>query len=216
MNSNPIFVPVQGSEKQIQKSAVQEGWLYIATDSGRMYLDTETGRIKVGGSGDGSGGVGLHYGESKKPVKDNELYSILKTEVQGSFPQLGDLILNSDGGFYKVVDITDEAYICSLMSVSGTGDGTGPAKAIPSLILDDFYDVNIINGSDVNVSFVATSANDAQGVPYAKQLTITWKLFDGDSKTGTMYQSSTFTANSGEKKSFNFGPYLRESTTSTL
>mgnify|MGYP003299493278 CR=1 FL=1 len=102
------------------------------------------------------------------------------------------------------------------MTISG-GTAVGPVETrVPSLILEDFYDVNIINGSPVGVWFTATSANNTNGNPLAKSLTITWKLFDGDSKTGTLYQTSTIPVNSGERTYFEFGSYLRESTTSTL
>ena len=188
MNSNPIFVPVQGSEKQIRSAAVQEGWLYIATDSGRMYLDTDTGRIPVGGGEGSSDGAGLYYGSDEKPVEDEngQYYSIAVDFVDG-YPQKDDLILNADGGFYKVVSVTDKAYICTLLTVSGNGSGGVVETRIPSLLLEDFYDVNIINGSSVSVYFTATSADNTNGNPLAKSLTITWKLFDGDSKTGTLY-----------------------------
>lgn len=217
MNSNPIFVPVQGSEKQIRSAAVQEGWLYIATDSGRMYLDTDTGRIPVGGGEGSSDGAGLYYGSDEKPVEDEngQYYSIAVDFVDG-YPQKDDLILNADGGFYKVVSVTDKAYICTLLTVSGNGSGGVVETRIPSLLLEDFYDVNIINGSSVSVYFTATSADNTNGNPLAKSLTITWKLFDGDSKTGTLYQTSSFPVNSGERTEFEFGSYLRESTTSTL
>jgi hypothetical protein len=40
MSSNPIFTPVQSTEATIKSLDVQNGHLYFATDTGRMYLDT--------------------------------------------------------------------------------------------------------------------------------------------------------------------------------
>lgn len=210
MSLNPIFTPVQTTESVIKNLDIQNGWLYFATDSGRMYLDTIDDRISVGGSG---GGVAIYYGESQNPEynKDTELYSILKDDVKDTSLKVGDLILNSDGGFYKVKVISEEYYICTLLSISGV-NGNVTSKAIPSLILDDFYDTNIINGSEVGIGFTAKSALGPDEQPLAKTLTITWKLFDGD----TMYQSSTFTVEHGVPKYFEFGDYLRPSVVSTL
>ena len=106
MSSNPIFTPVQSTEDVIKNLSVQNGWLYFATDTGKMYLDTASGRIGVGGIG---GGISIYYGETEKPEQDEttELYSIPKTDVKEGTPKVGDLILNSDNGFYKV-EVTEE------------------------------------------------------------------------------------------------------------
>ena len=217
MSSNPIFTPVQGSEAQIRNAVVQNGSLYFATDSGKMYLDTPNGRISVGGGGGSSEGAALYYGTATKPVEDEngQFYSIEVEQVNG-YPKTGDLILNSDGGFYKVESATQTHYICTLLTISG-GTTVAPVETrVPSLLLEDFYDVNIINGSSVGVWFTATSANNANGNPLAKSLTITWKLFDGDAKSGTLYKTSSFSVPSGERFYFEFGSHLRDSTTSTL
>jgi hypothetical protein len=97
-----------------------------------MYLDTDTKRISVGGGG---GGVAIYYGNTEEPEKDEEAdrYSIPRTDVPDSSLQIGDLILNSDGGFYKVLNITEEYYICTLLSISGTGGIVGPASTKPKI-----------------------------------------------------------------------------------
>jgi hypothetical protein len=104
MSSNPIFTPVQTTEANMKNQDLQNGWLYFATDSGRMYLDTESKRISVGGFG-GNSGISIYYGDTEKPTQDEttKLYSIPKTDVQDENVKEGDLILNSDGGFYKVI-----------------------------------------------------------------------------------------------------------------
>ena len=67
MNSNPlIFTPVQGTDKVIQSLDHQTGWLYFATDTGKMYLDNEDARISVGG-GKGDG-ISMYYGSAGSPV----------------------------------------------------------------------------------------------------------------------------------------------------
>ena len=218
MSVNPIFTPVQADEAKIRATDKQPGWLYFATDTGRMYLDTSTERITVGGSG-----AAIYYanGSAKESEEEEGIWIIEKDALSNQFntPALKDIILNeNDGGFYRVDLIIDDAFYCTRLSVSGGGGGGTivPSIVRPSLKLDNFYDSNIINGSDVIVYFTATSANGSDGLPLADELTITWKLFDGDSLTGIMYKNGTLPAKNGEKTPFNFGPYLRNSTTSTL
>jgi hypothetical protein len=101
MSSNPIFTPVQTSETKLKDLEMQHGRLYFTTDTGRMYLDTATERISVGG---GSNGISIYYGNTETPVQDEttELYSIPKDDVDEEIVKEGDLILNIDGGFYKI------------------------------------------------------------------------------------------------------------------
>ena len=38
---NPIkFIPVRGSENKIRDAAVKDGYVYFATDSGKIYVDS--------------------------------------------------------------------------------------------------------------------------------------------------------------------------------
>jgi hypothetical protein len=75
--------------------------LYFAIDSGRIFLDTNgENKIPLGG-----GGVSIIYGNDAD-VKENpieETYSIHIDALQeGATPKVNDLIINSDGKFYKI------------------------------------------------------------------------------------------------------------------
>jgi hypothetical protein len=74
MSLNPIFTPVQSTEERIKELDRQHGRLYFATDTGRMFLDTESDRINVGGSG---GGISIYYGDSETQRKMKKLNFIL-------------------------------------------------------------------------------------------------------------------------------------------
>ena len=89
MSSNPIFTPVQTSEAKIRDLDLQHGCLYFATDTGRMYLDTENERISVGGI---ASGVSIYYGNVEEPVQDetNKLYSIYVADVEDGSAKKGD------------------------------------------------------------------------------------------------------------------------------
>jgi hypothetical protein len=147
MSSNPIFTPVQASESAILNAALQNGNLYFATDTGKMYLDTPTRRISVGGSG-GGGGAAIYYGTASEPVFDKtaDEYLFSKAEVGNAILKEGDLILNVDGGFYKVKSIADESYICTLLAVSGSSSSGPSINEVNPTIKFSIGNTNLING----------------------------------------------------------------------
>ena len=105
--SNMIFRPVKGTDRNIQALEKVEGSLYFATDSGKIYLDTDGQRIPMGGGGGSAEGASVFYGSAEELVEENELYNIEKTKVEG-YPRINDLILNSAGfligyGVYLIV-----------------------------------------------------------------------------------------------------------------
>jgi hypothetical protein len=175
MSSNPIFTPVETSEAKIQDLELQHGCLYFATDSGRMYLDTANDRISVGGI---AGGVSIYYGDVEEPIQDEttELYSIPVTNVKDGPAEKDDLILNSDGGFYKVNSITKDNYICTLLSISGTGGGNVVTETKPTIKFT-VDRTNLINGQEAYFSIEGKSALEADNVtPIDTTLYVTYAL----------------------------------------
>lgn len=122
-----LFRPFQGTEETISKQNLSVGSLYFATDSGKMFLDTSEERIIVGG-----GGVAVLYAEAKEITQDliDFAYVIYSTDLddEKAVPKKDDLIINSDGRFFKVksYDKNNGIIKCSLIAVSGTGGGNQP------------------------------------------------------------------------------------------
>ena len=118
------FVPVRGKEKNIEVLDKQEGRLYFTTDTGKILMDVSNDeRIILGGSG-----ASLYYSLCESVAENVDgTYSlpINSLEDQSAKPKEGDLIINNDGAFYKVLNITDEALVCSRLAVSGSGGGGG-------------------------------------------------------------------------------------------
>jgi hypothetical protein len=143
-----------------------------------MYLDTATERIPVGGVG--GGGVSIYYGDAEAPAKDEntELYSIPITDVEDEFVKEGDLILNSDGGFYKVKSITEENYVCELLSISGIGGGGGSVVTEKKpTIKFTINNTNLINGQEAYFTVEGKSALEDDGVtPVDTDLYVTYTL----------------------------------------
>lgn len=124
---NIPFIPFQGTETVIGKTDRVPGSIYFATDTGKIFLDTQEDRIAVGG-----GGVAILYANDKEISKDLTDFSFVLsfdalTGDKKTAPKENDLIINADGRFFKVKSYNKDTkkIKCSLIAVSGTGGGGG-------------------------------------------------------------------------------------------
>ena len=122
------FIPVMGTEEKILAQDRYEGHVYFATDTGKIYLDSENeSKLLMGGSS------GIHYGQhvhTDTPAEEQEDFEFLLSEIEdtGSSPNENDLILNiPDGCFYRIIEIeeTEEETILHVKKLTIAGSGTG-------------------------------------------------------------------------------------------
>jgi len=101
-NNSIRFVPIRGTEEQINAYEKRNGQFYIATDTGKIFADISSEeRIVLGNSG-----VALHYANTK-PTQDSTATGVivylldrLMVEDEATLKK-NDLILNKeDGCFY--------------------------------------------------------------------------------------------------------------------
>lgn len=223
-----LFNPVRGTEASIAKRPITEGNVYYAIDSGKMYVDTNKQRIAMGAAG-----AAIYYGTATD-LKIDELtqtYSIGSDFVEGT-PKVGDLILNSDGGFYKVGRVGESTYVCTLLSISGTGGGSVVTQTRPKVTRWAVANTTLINGSTAYVDLEAESLF-VDGVPIDDTLRIQVSLgtkTNVDSEVLKSYWTTTLTYRTYEdgyeekygvglgkvKDRIEFGSKLRDSTTSYL
>lgn len=217
MSSNSlIFTPVQAEEHKIPNE-LQAGWLYFTTDTGKIYLDTDKERVAVGGSG-----ASLYYGQAEITQDEETLYyhlPINKLENKKDHPKIGDIILNKDGAFYRILAINSTDFICSQLAVSGTGGGNGNGPSLniirPEItVTNKLNTTSLINGQDFSVYIKVDSYLTATGVPYDDLLTVYWELTD--TVSGLTYKRGTFDAQHGVEVELPLGTYLRESTTTKI
>ena len=139
MSDKIPFRPISGLDATIQDQVFNEGNLYFATDTGKIYLDTykdgKAGHQLMGGSSSG-----FHFAQGTDQtivIQDEDTpnpYYYITFGVGGALedstvvPQKNDLILNSDGAFYRVWSVDEENHriMAFLIAVSG-GGGSGPA-----------------------------------------------------------------------------------------
>ena len=211
------FIPVQGTEAQIDATPKHPGYVYVATDTGHMYLDineTETGRIAIGGDSGGGGGTPVLYAKAKPQLTGDGNYTIQRTELEDKtvIVKVDDLILNDDGSFYRVLSIEDDVLTC--LRIATGGGGAPDSKATPTklTLLNDISGSTFINGQSQKLRFIATSATDALGNPLDKKIAVKWTL----TYEKVVYHSDTIWADSGKETEIDFGKIARKDSTSEI
>ena len=185
------FTPVVGTDDSVKRQPRYEGRVYFATDTRKIYLDTDKdNKLPVGGAGNS----GIYYGvKTQDDMTDVEYESgrvtfTLANDIEGDeLPGEDDLILNKDGCFYRVdvVNADAQSVVGVRQTVAGSGGGGGGSAGttaswvdIVSLDTSDF-----IYGQPAYLTLTPYSELDRKGEPLDKNgLTIRWKIIARGSK----------------------------------
>jgi hypothetical protein len=184
----------------------REGFIYYATDTGKIFLDTKdeiTGEVihlPVGGSG-----ASVLYAQANNPTElpDGSLVlSLGDLEDESASVNIDDLIINSDGKFLRVSEVGEEEIICRVIAVSGTGggggDGPGTTNGTAKIEYIGQSSLTVLKGSACDLKYLLT-AFDAAGDPVIGAGEAVWAVNNVVKHTEMVYP--------GENK-FNIGPYL--------
>ena len=122
--AGPKFRPYRGKDETIKGIPYSEGYVYFATDTGRIYLDYNNERLSMGGNG-----ASVFYANDTdvQPNLFDNYYIDLSTFADpNASVKADDLIINADGAFYRVLEVLDNGTVeCDRIAVSGTGGGGG-------------------------------------------------------------------------------------------
>lgn len=164
MSDKLFFNPVRGTEASIENFKITEGFIYFATDSGKIYLDTDKERIIAGGSG-----AAVLYSNAEKVIANtDDTYTILFSYLddQNALPKAEDLIINSDGRFFRInyYDANAGLINCKLIAVSGTGGSSdGPDQEDDPRVIDvTYHDLTytFLNGKEYTIDLTPFSQVD--------------------------------------------------------
>lgn len=213
------FSPVQGTEAQIMEmNSYNEGYVYFATDTKKIYLDAG-GRAKIPMGGNS----GIYYGKmrlAETPDSNQVQFEFNADDLEVnenadfiSIPNLGDLILNiPDGCFYRVMEVEgageSATIITNKLTIAGSGGGNSPDRpgSLAGLVLDRITSksVTTLAGASCVIAFKAT-ATDSSGELTGNG---TYKLtVDGIVKARGVVKNN----NPDDKNDYNeidVGPYL--------
>lgn len=231
--SNKRFIPVRGTEAKLDLMGFNDGYVYFAVDTGKIFIDytqadgTMVSRKLLGsGSGGGSGSNSGIYYANYTPTDAEKLEDEINIPIGaiegGEYPEEDDLIINlGDNCFYRVIKVQRafQNVLCRRLTVAGGGGGDDPSSLASDieLTVDPLPTVNLINGHSQEITFVATSAKNKKGNSYDSILTINWKLeYTDDGTNYNQYNSGTFQVPDGEKYAFEFGKLAKDDASSRL
>ena len=202
------FRPVVGEESKIKDLPFKEGWVYFASDTGKIFLDVDDERVTMGGSG-----ASLFYFEEDKVIElPNGAYQLrLSNMLEGQDPNAIkeiDLIINTTTeSFYRVSSVDPEAGIveAELLTVGGGsggggGGGGGGESSTSSIKIEvlDSIPTQFVYGQDYNCRVVVTATDDLI-VTLAVEVT----------HQDTSVTSQSYTVLSGAETTINIGKILK-------
>lgn len=205
---NSAFTPVRGLDKNIQSIEYNDGYLYFATDTGKIYIDAnDQNKVLMGG-----GGVALFYAndDTVEEKPDGTYIISIDTLEDSSALKIDSLIINqSNGCFYKVSKIDWEAnmIVCSLIAVSGTGgggSGGGPGGS-------DVSNLSVeVTGISNRMTFVYGEPAEITVAAEAKLDSTVFVTYEIIGTNNTTVYNSEFMSGGSEK--FDIGSKLHEGT----
>lgn len=205
------FRPVMGPQSIIENTVQSNGYLYVATDSGNMYLDVDNHRISIGGEGSSGGSSSFVWANGNdsnitKATDDDSdftyLIDISALDV-AVMPKANVLILNSDGRFFRVLSIDEnDKIVAELIAVSGSGGGGGGGGPVAERDVNIEWDSRTISqgttyifGQHYDAVFTPTTT-----APGDTNCVVTFTMIDRahDNATTSIVQ----TGKSGQKMKF--------------
>ena len=217
---NKKFIPARITSDMLGDDLLlSPGTLYFVTDTGEMYLDvSEDERIQVGGRG-----VAVLYGNDPEPEGN-----ALSGEFTLNFSekcQENDLILNTDGCFYRVLEIDSDLgqVVCQQLAVSGSGSGGGGGGGSSDTTYKEKMSMKIsgiqqgasyVEGQDAFATIIAYSAIDQDDTILDTDLSVVCSIING-STNKTLY-TTTLSVKHGVPTQWNFGQHLQSGVKHTV
>ena len=161
MSNECRFYPVQCSENTLQTLKAQEGHVYFTTDTKKIYLGKNNKLIPMcAATGFFYGTKDIEYDNSGNLPDPKVIFYF--DEIEGvEIPEIDDLILNIDGCFYRVKEITEEDITTERLTLQGsgvggggTGDGPGSSGSFRINITDGVNKVYSSTATSMEVSFI--------------------------------------------------------------
>lgn len=130
---NIEFNPIQCTSQVFKNLVPQEGFVYFVTDTKQLFLGRDNKFIDI------CGGINIVYGEKNIEYVDNgqspdpNVIFHIEDLTKKEFPLVNDLILNTDGCFYKVKSIDENNIETTRVTLQGSGTGgSSPGSGIGS------------------------------------------------------------------------------------
>jgi hypothetical protein len=178
--SNLPFRPIIGTEQKILNipEVYRNGLFGIASDTNRIYYGDD-GRMHLIGSKSNIYYGNMHLTETPDANQSEFLFTLEEIEGNESIenndyiiPNESDLILNTDGCFYKVLEVIVDGNSTVLntkkLTIAGSGGGGGntPGGGSSSTVFNRITsrDIEVLYGGECKIEY-QFSATDSSGEP---------------------------------------------------
>lgn len=178
LNSKVPFIPIRGKEDSIFNEPPDEGKVWFAIDTHKIYYSDGNEFILMGG-----GNTGIFYASfDSSELGDNtgEMSIMNPAEIFANYiiqPRKDDLVINeSDQCFYRVLGYEEDGSLSVYrLALAGSGND-GSSKVRGRLVVTSLGETELLNGEECSFSITATSATeDGQPIdPEDMKLTITY------------------------------------------
>lgn len=218
------FRPVQGLEEKIKNFPQNEGCFYVATDTGRIYLDTETeNKLPIGSSGvqviyGTDNNIEIEYDGNENPTA----YLILLSELSTTNCHVNDLILNSDGCFYRILNFAlngnrEESARCEKLTMAGSGGEEAEHKVLGTVSLSLDSPTDVLNGATVKAK-ILVKCRTVNGVPQSDNIQgiLTVSEIKSSTEKEIYYTSPVGTYEHNVEQEIDLTDILRNSATSEV
>lgn len=188
-NNKLAFIPVQGPENKIlnNENHPKEGHIYFTTDTKKIFLGKNDKFIPICEKNAffyGNKDVGWDN-SGAIPPKD-QIFSIDKKEIEGNdIPEKNDLILNTDGCFYKVISVNDALEITTTrLTLQGSGGGGGGSAGGSSQYnIKVTPEVNIFSSKDEKMFIYFQGIAEIETEVYIDRISLTIGQEESDTVT---------------------------------
>lgn len=157
--ANDSFTPYRGAEEKVLLHPVENGAVYFAYDTQKIYFDMNNQRYSIVG---GAGNVAFYYSHQSEPqANDDGLFAIDLDAIDtsdGKTPKTDDILINDDNAFYRVSEISNNIAWC-LKIASGGGGGTAVGRITISEIDTNRMPSTTATGLDISGSYMVKSNN---------------------------------------------------------
>lgn len=193
VTNKPALRVVRGKEDALLRKEHRDGYVYFATDTGKIYMDTASEeKILMGGGGNS----GIYYAQKKFTEATDTTFSI-DDIITNELPSENDLIINTSAeiggdierdGFYQVLQVVEleNKVIAKQLPVGGGGGGIGPGGTMGFASIDYIVPKDGVASTLISEDYwieYKLTAEDSAGDTVPNSGTATWiingKTIDG-------------------------------------
>ena len=176
-----VFQPYRGTEEAIAQMERKDGNLLFAWDTGKIYLDTATGRYSMGAAG----GAAFLYSDSPVTQVD-EFHTLPYDSVKAEKIDVDDIVVSGDNVICRInrIDIEKNLIYVTPLASGGGGD-SGNSLSISTLVN---WPLTVIPSMPISATFNVTTkmtADIGQEFEYTVNVEL-WNL-DESQKLETIY-----------------------------